>query len=91
MRGADFAIRDRHQSAPGVTKNGPAKGEVLHASGVIGELDGVAHNVLILKYDVETGDDVTHKVLRAETERQAGQTCQRRHGRDVDAELRQGG
>src|SRR6267378_2846479 len=49
----------------------------------------VSNDVLILKYDVETGDDVTYKVLRAETERKAGQARQRCHRRNVDAELRQ--
>ena len=86
---ADFAVGYRDQRALGIAEDGAAQGQMFDAAGDLADAHGVAHNVLVLKHGEETVDDVAHHVLRAEAQRQAGQSGRRSQRRDVETKHRQ--
>ena len=62
---------------------------MLDAPHHVADSHDVTDHVLILEYGEKAIDEVSHQMLRAETDREAGQSrcgCHRRH---VEAELRQ--
>jgi len=63
---------------------------MLDAADSVSDLDGVADTVLILKDDIETGNDVANEVLRAKTDGEAGEPGHGSDGSDIDAELLRG-
>src|ERR1700693_4394298 len=84
---ANISVGDGNQCAAGIAHYGSPQGDVFDASDGVGDLDGVAHDVLIFEDDVKTGDEVADKILGAKTYCQAGQAGKRSDGGYIDAEL----
>ncbi len=64
--------------------------EVLHPPGVVGDLNGVAHNVLVFEHDVEARDHIANERLRSEAHSEAGETRKSYRRCDIDIEFVQG-
>jgi len=64
---------------------------VLDAPYCIPHLNRFANDELVFPDDVETRDDIPYQILRAEPQRQAGQSRDGGRGQNVDSKLRGGG
>lgn len=89
--GADFAVGNGDKGASGIADHGAPQGDVLDPANSLADLNGVPHNELIFENDIESGDDVADEILRAETQGQAGKTCESGDRYHIDAKLGEGG
>ena len=87
----DVAVRYHMNLSFQVSKDGRTQRHPLDNTGHVSNLDPVADTVLIFKEDEETGNDVLHKTLRAESNGESGDARACENGSDVEAKLRADG
>ena len=85
--GANVSIGESHESATWIANNRAAQGKMFDATDGVGHVDGISHDILIFKDNVEAGDDVADQILRAESDGEAGEPGKSGNRSDIDAEL----
>src|SRR5580704_12370080 len=60
---------------------------MLDASSRISNLNSITYHELVFEHDIEAGNQVAYKILRAETQRDAGKSRHRQGRRDADMKL----